>query len=141
MNQSRGHSNSCFCNRCPAATDRKVYINDEDVQLAVRYYIVRGIRRRTNERTRERAFVLGMGYRHRNASLVTKGRCLSLSLSICHSDRRACLSVHSSSTPYLSVYRHQLRYESIIQTEGAVFTHRNHQPCVRLRIPTFRIFG
>ncbi|KAL0129998.1 hypothetical protein PUN28_001937 [Cardiocondyla obscurior] len=25
--------------RCPAATDRKVYINDEDVQLAVRYHI------------------------------------------------------------------------------------------------------
>lgn len=42
----------------------------------------------------------------------------------------ACLS-------FVSVYRHRRSSGSVIQTEGAAFTHRNHPPCVHLPIDNY----
>ena len=106
----KDYSNSCFSNRYPAATGRKVYINDEDVHLvALRY------EEHDNIQTRERAFVLTENsivwwYRHRNASLVTKRRYLSLFLSFSLNLSQRPQSLFLCTLlffPYFSVYRHQ----------------------------------
>lgn len=46
---------------------------------------------------------------------------------------------HVPSSPSVSVYRHRPSSlsGSVIQTEGAVFTHRNHAPCVHPPIDNY----
>lgn len=63
-------------------------------------------------------------------------------LSICHSGRESVvLRATRSLLSFVSVYRHQRSFGSVIQTEGAVLTHRNHPPCVRLPIDNYWFAG
>ena len=59
-------------------------------------------------------------------------------LSICHSGRENLL-FRAARLPllFVSVYRHRRSFGSVIQTEGAIFTHRNHAPCVHPPIDNY----